>query len=177
MNFRERLTLYNDQRVCWIWPGYKTPKGYGTAGATIDGVWKIRSVHRAAYLILVGPIPANYQLDHLCRNRACFNPSHLEPVMPRENTMRGVGVVTTINAMKTHCKWDHPFSKENTRIDKRGGRQCIVCTRARALRYFYSARGQRKSKQYAKENRESARAYRKKYYKKHKADWVRRRDG
>lgn len=72
---------------CWIFKG-ATSRGYGQA--RVGG--KTISVHRTAYEILVGPIPEGLQLDHLCRNRACYNPAHLEPVTGTENRRRGITV-------------------------------------------------------------------------------------
>lgn len=111
---------------CWEWTACLASKSrYGlffTPGRT--GV-----AHRFAYEWLVGPIPDGLTLDHLCRNRACVNPAHLEPVLPRTNVLRGVGV-TAHNAAKTHCKRGHPLTPENVYYRK-GGRQCRLCNRER----------------------------------------------
>lgn len=82
-----------------------------------------------------GSIPKGLTLDHLCRNRACVNPVHLEPVTNRVNILRGIGI-TAQNARKTHCKHGHPFTVENT-IYKHGGgwRICKICNRARFREY------------------------------------------
>lgn len=70
---------------CWEWTGYIMPSGYGLTSR--DG--QKTSAHRANYEDFVGPIPEGYEIDHLCRNRACCNPGHLEAVTRSENQRRG----------------------------------------------------------------------------------------
>lgn len=103
-----------------MWNGYGLMKAGG----------KTSRVHRVAYKHFVGPIPDGMTLDHLCRNRACSNPAHLEPVSVGENVLRGIGH-TAKNAAKTHCDNGHAFTPENTYADRRGWRQCRECNRAR----------------------------------------------
>jgi hypothetical protein len=110
---------------CWIWTAGVTSNGYGrirVGGADLRA-------HRHAYEVFVGPIPDGLVIDHLCRTPLCVNPSHLEPVTVRENTLRGVGR-TARNAAKTHCLRGHEFTPENT-YWYRGGRHCMECRRAR----------------------------------------------
>ena len=73
---------------CWVWLANTNDKGYGTfwIGPPRRGHVK---AHRFAYETEIGPVPAGFELDHLCRNRACVRPSHLEPVSHRENCVRG----------------------------------------------------------------------------------------
>lgn len=106
---------------CWEWTGGRSCWGYGITNFKRKQV----RVHRAAYLIWRGEIPAGLHLDHLCRNRSCFNPAHLEPVTPRENTMRGTGV-TARRASRSSCDRGHEYPSD-VRRDKRGGRVCNVC--------------------------------------------------
>lgn len=106
---------------CWVWTGAKSSNGYGN-------YWN-RGAHRVVYELLVGEIPKGKQLDHLCRNRSCVNPEHLEPVTQKENLLRGIGQCA-INAKKTECKRGHIFSSENTYV-WRGKRICRECSKIR----------------------------------------------
>ena len=108
---------------CWPWLGSLTPDGYGQFWA---GAIKGRA-HRYSYSLVNGPIPEGLQTDHLCRNRACVNPAHLEAVTPRENTMRSEGPAA-INARKTECPKGHPLSGDNLVVNATTGyRRCRTC--------------------------------------------------
>ena len=113
---------------CWLWRGGQGRGGYGRAHI---GGTEYRPAHRVAYELVVGPIPDSFDLDHLCRVRLCVNPSHLEPVTNRENTLRGYGP-TAINARKTHCLRGHPLSGDNlVRLRSSDERKCRTCHRDR----------------------------------------------
>ncbi|MEU6204615.1 HNH endonuclease signature motif containing protein [Micromonospora musae] len=91
------------------------------------------NAHRAAYYLFVGEVAEGLELDHLCRQRRCVNPNHLEPVTGRENVLRGVGL-TAKNATKTHCPRGHELAPGNLVPSqlKRGYRSCLRCSRDRA---------------------------------------------
>jgi hypothetical protein len=109
---------------CWEWTASRL-HGYGQSW--MGG--RLRYAHRVAYELLLGPIPESLYIDHLCRNRGCVNPDHLELVTFRENTLRGFSF-SARNARKTHCKRGHPFTPDNVKILAEGGRRCRACTRA-----------------------------------------------
>lgn len=117
-----------DLGPCWLWTGAKNNKGYGQLGLTGRGAGSVLA-HRLAYNLLVGPIPDGLQLDHLCRNRTCVNPAHLEPVTHQENLRRGIRA--NQNTGKTHCPQGHPYDDENTYHLRGGGRMCKECSRIR----------------------------------------------
>lgn len=110
---------------CWIWQGRPNGNSYGVL--RVKG--KTTAAHRFGYELLVGTIPDNLELDHLCRNRLCVRPEHLEPVTTRVNILRGMGR-GAIEARMTDCKYGHPLSGENLYIRPSDGkRRCRQCNR------------------------------------------------
>lgn len=108
---------------CWYWLGGKNAQGYGNV--SVGGT--TRRAHRVAYEILVGSIPEGLVVDHLCRNPSCVNPDHLEPVTPRENTLRGrAPELLRQMARKEFCKRGHPMPDL---VEGRRQRVCNACRR------------------------------------------------
>jgi hypothetical protein len=81
--FQAKIEL--DQRGCWLWTGYVEPRG-GYGRVKLGG--RVEWAHRAVYILLVGPIPADREIDHICRVRHCVNPAHLDVVTPKVNVAR-----------------------------------------------------------------------------------------
>jgi len=112
---------------CWE---FRRGMGAGYGSLVIAG--QKRLAHRYVYETFVEPIPEGLQIDHLCRNRACINPDHLEPVTQSVNLRRG----RSVEREKTHCAQGHPFDEANTRWTREGYRLCIACIRTRNRRQY-----------------------------------------
>lgn len=126
---------YEGPGGCWVYSGFILRNGYGQV---YDGTRRNAFAHRAVFEAVVGPIPAGLQLDHICRNRACVNPDHLEPVTAYENLLRADNAMTR-NMARTHCRFGHPLSGDNIyRAPKKPSwrRECALChgSRHKALK-------------------------------------------
>ena len=107
---------------CWEWQGYQA-RGYGRIWVEGRSVL----VHRWVLQWLTGQlIPTDLTVDHLCRNRACVRPEHLDVVSAGENVLRGEGI-TAINKRKQVCLRGHLLSKDNLYTRPNGARNCRIC--------------------------------------------------
>lgn len=114
---------------CWEWTAAKEPAGYGMFSIARC---QSRRAHRISYELFVGPIPDGLVIDHLCRNKGCVNPEHLEPVTGGENSRRGLSGV--LKPPTTHCVHGHEYTPENTRVVRRVDyitKTCRVCASIR----------------------------------------------
>lgn len=118
-----------NENGCWQWQGAIDKDGYGFF--TLN---KLMSAHRASHLLFKGVINEGNQVDHLCRNRPCVNPDHLEQVTPKVNTLRSPIAPAAINSRKTHCRNGHEYTPINTRMT-RNERQCKTCYADNKRRY------------------------------------------
>lgn len=129
----ERLMLRTKVDDCWTVFGKLNPDGYARLRA--NGL--ILLVHRWSYEEFVGPIPSGYVIDHLCRNRACWNPAHLEAVTQRVNVFRA-----SPNLLENLCVNGHEFTAENTYTNPTTGyRDCRVCQADRKRKWAKVNRG------------------------------------
>jgi hypothetical protein len=117
---------------CWPWKR-SLSHGYGQFALRHNVNVK---AYKFAYVTLVGPVPKGLELDHLCRNRLCVNPFHLEPVTRLVNIKRGdcSRVQTARHAARTHCKRGHPFPVDNPLMGPTG-RRCRTCLAMLARKY------------------------------------------
>jgi len=110
-------SLISRSEDCWLWTG-TLASGYGQ--------YRRQPAHRVIYQLLREQIPDGLELDHICRNTRCVNPSHLEPVTHRENMLR-----SPTTQPRSHCKRGHEMSPDNVMVFGDGARRCGTCRRAR----------------------------------------------
>jgi hypothetical protein len=124
---------------CRIWPSrIDRTTGYGIIFIYGKGKGKVWA-HREVWEAFNGPIPKGLVLDHLCRVKACVEPTHLEPVTQTENHRRGINYGGR-NALKTHCWRGHVFDERNTGSTQEGHRRCRKCMALRQRQYRAAAK-------------------------------------
>ena len=116
---------------CWRWLGRMSSDGYGMFSLTSPKIH--RHAHRVSYALTFGEAAAGLTIDHLCRNRACVNPAHLEQVDNATNVLRGNGI-TARNARASACSKGHSWDEENTFHGPSGKRICRRCAADKASR-------------------------------------------
>lgn len=149
--FTEKCMVTNEfhgfDTPCVVWAASQQGKGY-KEGKSYGQFWngqKLRGAHQAAYELFVGPIPEGLEVDHLCRNKLCMNPDHLEAITHRENQIRwgcGRPEIGDFNKAKTHCPRGHPYSGDNLIIEKKSNgkfmRRCKICRTEQQKKYYYN---------------------------------------
>lgn len=152
---------------CLVWPGWHDPDGYacyGRAGGRLP-----RRLHKRVWEAHHGPVPPGHELDHLCRNRGCYERTHLEAVTPQVNQHRGFGV-SGKNVRKTHCPQGHAYDW----VLPNGERRCRQCATAKTQEWRQRHREEllaRRREQYAHEP-ERHRAYARRYWHEHREELV-----
>lgn len=133
IRFKSKFVELNSEE-CWLWLGSLNTGGYGLLSVSREGSKTRLQAHRIAYEQKNGDIPLGLVIDHLCRNRRCVNPNHLEPVTTRENLERGDSwkhEMPQPQSVKTHCPQGHPYDEENTKYyttpEGHTHRQCRAC--------------------------------------------------
>lgn len=118
--------------TCWIWTGACFSNGYGNV--KVPNQRKNQVAHRAVYEEIKGPVDKSLVLDHLCKNKFCVNPDHLEAVSQKENLDRAGTIdklrkAAKIRGQKLNCKRGHELSGANLYIQSNGGRRCLACSK------------------------------------------------
>jgi hypothetical protein len=122
---------------CWPWIGGKDRTGYGRF-AVSKRPYVQTAASRFAYELLVGPIPEGFDIDHLCRNRICVNPQHLEPVTRQENILRGAHSALRV---RTHCRRGHPLTPDTIKFRENGWVRCKECDNSNARQRYAKKHG------------------------------------
>ena len=143
---------------CWLWTGTATRAGYGEI--SVRSIQHNRLLaHRLSHELFIGPIPTNFDVDHLCRNSYCVNLRHLEAVTHGENMRRGLiwKRNSEVAASKTHCANGHPYDEKNLIFQKNSfgkiiGRKCRTCCDAIRLARREKTNARERARYVAKQN-------------------------
>lgn len=108
---------------CWFWQGSQNGRGYGKLGRQ----GKMYLAHRVAFFSEYGWCPR--ELDHICNERSCVRPNHLQPTSHRLNVLRSAGI-SALAARVTHCPRGHPYTGGNVKYERDGSRKCRTCANA-----------------------------------------------
>lgn len=138
VRYWRKVSLGRGISDCWMWTG-ATRRQYGVFSLSHT---KAVPAHRYSYELVIGPIPEGLELDHLCKNKTCVNPYHLEPVTHWENGLRS-NQISAVNYRKTHCPKGHPLSGDNlVPCEKaKGHRKCRTCFNERGRRKYAERKG------------------------------------
>lgn len=125
------------ENTCWEWQGSRSPEGYGRIGTPIGPVY----AHRVSYEIHHGPIPEGRVVDHICNNRCCVNPAHLQAITHRQNVLRGEAPNVLIH-WTGHCSNGHDLSdpRHAYRRPDNGAVVCRTCNRERGRARYWAQR-------------------------------------
>lgn len=135
MSLEDRLmarVIMIPESTCWHWTGCIDRDGY----AKMSTKNRPTMVYRISYELFVGPIPEGMVIDHICRQRDCVNPKHLEVVTSRENTMRSPIAPAALNARKTHCSEGHELVDASHPSKKQRG--CLICCAQKSLDRYHA---------------------------------------
>ena len=143
IRLQSKISMSNN---CWQWIGAIQGDGYGTAWD--KRIKKGCLAHRLIYELLVGPIPIGLTLDHLCRNRSCVNPAHLEPVCMKVNMLRGISPAAN-KARQTLCIRGHELD-----VLKNGWRICRICVKDYKRRPDIIERERQRNKEWRENHKE-----------------------